>query len=222
MVITAWDSLSEFQSDPCMVHSDGEWQDSLLRKVFFSPWIPVNVSDHGQEANKEKCKFCALTSFSSLLAQPLLLAPKTTAADKLHHGGSSQFPRTEGDSLTYSRSYYCWKSSWREDQIVPWGNTFHLNPPGLMLHRKILHQEVLTLSLWNIIFSLFYFNKQLNILWPERRPNHLITSLTSSYQCTTMVTAKLWMAPNQDLFLGFQTVHALAKRAWSKVYSSPR
>lgn len=82
--------------------------------------------------------------------------------------------------------------------------------------------KVLTLSLWNTIFSLVYFNKQLKILWPERRPDHLITSLTSSYQCTIMVTEKLWMAPNQDLFLGFQTVHALAKRAWSKVYSSPR
>lgn len=91
-----------------------------------------------------------------------------------------------------------------------------------MLHRKILHQDVLTLSLWNIIFSLVYFNKQLKILWPGRRPNHLITSLTTPYQSTIMVTEKLWMAPNQDLFLGFQTVHALAKRAWSKVYSSPR
>lgn len=91
-----------------------------------------------------------------------------------------------------------------------------------MLDRK--NQEVLTLSLWNTIFSLFvvYFNKQLKILRPERRPNHLITSLTSSYLCTIMVIEKLWMAPNQDLFLGFQTVHALAKRAWSKVYSSPR
>lgn len=43
MVITAWDSLSEFQSNPFMVHSDGEWQDkdSLLPRVFFSPWIPA-------------------------------------------------------------------------------------------------------------------------------------------------------------------------------------
>lgn len=218
--------MSVLQSNPFMVHSNGhgEWEDrdSFLPRVFFSPWIPVNVSDHGQETNKENCKFCALTSFSSLLAQPLLLAPKTTAADKLHHGGTSPFPRTEDDSLTYSRSYYCWKSSWRENQIIPWDNTFHLNLPGLMLHRKILHQEVLTLSLWNTVFSLVNFNKHLKILWPERRPNHLITSLTSSYQCTMMVTEKLWMAPNQDLFLGFQIVNALAKRAWSKVYSSPR
>lgn len=43
MAITAWGSLSEFQSNPSMVHSDGEWQDrdSLLPRVFFSPWIPV-------------------------------------------------------------------------------------------------------------------------------------------------------------------------------------
>lgn len=53
--------------------------------------------------------------------------------------------------------------------------------------------------------------------------NHLITSsLTSSYLRTTMVAVKLWTAPNQDLFLGFQTVYVPAKRAWSKVYSSPR
>lgn len=109
MVITA--VMSVLQSNPFMVHSnghgEGEDRDSFLPRVFLSPWIPENVSDHGQETNKENCKFCALTSFSSLLAQPLLLASKTTAADKLHHGGTSPFPRTEDDSLTYSRSYYC-------------------------------------------------------------------------------------------------------------------
>lgn len=163
----------------------------IVTKGFLLTLDSCEVSDHGQETNKEKCQFCALTSFSSLLAQPLLLAPKTTPADKLHHGGSSPFPRTEDDSLTYSRSYYCWKSSWRENQIIPWDNTFHLDLPGLMLHRKILHQEVLKLSLWNTIFSPVYFKKQLKILWLERRPSHLITSLTSLYQRTIMVTEKL-------------------------------
>ena len=91
-----------------------------------------------------------------------------------------------------------------------------------MLHRESLHQEILIQSLQNAIFPLIYFNKQQKILWPQRWPSHLITfSLTSSYLCTIMAAEKLWTAPNQDLFLGFQTVYAPAKRAWSKVYSSP-
>lgn len=65
----------------------------IVTEGFLLTLDSCEVSDRGQETNKEKCKFCALTSFSSLLAQPLLLAPKTTVADKLHHGGSSPFPR---------------------------------------------------------------------------------------------------------------------------------
>lgn len=95
-----------------MAHSDGEWQDrdSLLPRVFFSPWILVNISEMDKRLTRKSVnsvRFDQFSSFSSLLAQPLLLAPKTTAADKLHHGGSSPFPRTEDDSLTYSSSYYC-------------------------------------------------------------------------------------------------------------------
>lgn len=113
--------------------------------------------DHGQDTNNRKHKFCALSSSFSLVGQHLLLAPKTTGADKLHHGGTSLFPKPEDDSITYFRSYYCCKTSWAENQIISWDNVFHLE---LMLHREIIHKEILTLSLQNALSLLVYFSKQ--------------------------------------------------------------